>query len=93
MPFPLADMTAVTRVRYEVKDGTWLRKWTLVRGDYEMNSGSWRLEAIDGGERTLAEYTLHADPEVPVPDWLRERVQEQSMPKVIEELRRAASSD
>ncbi|OGQ11487.1 MAG: hypothetical protein A2138_05715 [Deltaproteobacteria bacterium RBG_16_71_12] len=45
MPFPLRDLTSVTRAVLEVTPGVrWQRSWRLVEGDFTVNEGYWRLE-------------------------------------------------
>ena len=88
LPFPLSDLTAKTRAVHVEGPPRWDRRWTLVKGDYEINDGSWVLEVFQGDpNRTLVTYSVHAVPHSAVPPWARRRAQESSMPGLIERLR------
>lgn len=88
MPFPLSDLTAITSAIHKEGPEVYSRKWHLLRGDYTINSGSWTLKPFDeAGTRTLVHYTLHAEPNTAVPDWVRLKAQESTFPKMIERLR------
>jgi ribosome-associated toxin RatA of RatAB toxin-antitoxin module len=91
MPFPISDLTASTRARHTIKDGTYRRAWKLLKGDYEVNTGSWTLKAYDDG-RTLVEYRIHAVPKIPVPGFLQQAAQSTSLPKLINHLRKRVAS-
>jgi len=89
MPFPYSDMTATTRVVHRVAGGRWSRRWTLIHGDYTVNSGSWLLRPFRGdANRTLVVYRAHAAPRAWVPGWIRERAQKKTLPEMILKLRR-----
>ncbi len=88
LPFPLSNLTAVTEAVHKTSSKRWSRTWTLIRGDYSVNNGSWVLSPFDTeGKRTLIVYTVHADPDTFVPDWAREKAQKSSFPDLIERLR------
>ncbi|MFP4596820.1 MAG: SRPBCC family protein [Persicimonas sp.] len=89
LPFPLSNLTAVTEAVHKTSSKKWSRTWTLVRGDYSVNNGSWVLSPFeDDAKRTLAVYTVHADPDTFVPDWAREKAQKSSFPDLMERLRK-----
>ncbi len=90
LPFPLSTLTAVTDAVHTVVPGKrWERKWQLVEGDYERNSGSWTLAPFnDAATRTLVIYKVHAVPNLPIPDGIRRAVQKKTLPNLIEHLRK-----
>lgn len=92
-PFPLGEMTSVTRAVHEVTVGRWTRRWTLVRGDYDLNSGAWILTPFGPtGQRTLLTYEVQVEPKLPVPAWLQRRAQARGMPDLYEHLRVAMTA-
>src|SRR5258706_6833630 len=60
VPFPFSDLTSVSRATLTVdeKSGHYSRAWQLIRGDYDVNEGSWRLVPLDGGTRTVVTYRI-----------------------------------
>lgn len=91
LPFPLADLTAVTKDRRKAGPDEWYRKWELVEeieSSYHANSGSFVLTPFEGDpNRTLVRYSVHAIPKTAVPDFLRKSAQKKSLPDLIERLR------
>lgn len=88
LPFPLPDLTSLTRAEHTVGDGRWTRTWRLVEGDYKTNEGSWTLTRFGGQEaRTLVEYRIHAEPSLPVPKGILASAQTSALPDLIERLR------
>ena len=89
LPFPLSTLTAVTDAVHTVIPGKkWERKWTLVEGDYEKNSGSWTLAPFTAdGSRTLVVYKVHAIPNLPIPDGIRRAAQRKTLPNIMKNLR------
>ena len=84
LPFPLSNLRAVSVATHSEQTGVWKRSWTLVRGDYEFNDGSWVLTPFENDwNRTLAVYRVHVKPNIAVPGWVRERAQKTSMPDLI----------
>ena len=71
----------------EAKIGSYTRSWTLIRGDYEVNDGSWRLVPVDGGTKTKVTYRIHVMPKTALPDSLIEATQKSRLPEVIQRLR------
>ncbi len=90
MPFPLKDLTSVTKAVHTVRDGErYCRVWTLESGDYHKNEGSWTLEPDpQRGERTLVRYIVHAEPKIRVPGKLQQLAQKRAIPALIEQLRK-----
>jgi hypothetical protein len=92
LPFPLSDLTAVTRDRRKEGPDEWYRKWKLVKNvetDYKINNGGFFLKPYqDDPNRTLFVYKVHAEPKTIVPDFLRERAQKKSLPGMVERIRK-----
>ena len=94
MPFPLSDLTSITSAvhREDANTGAYSRVWNLVKGDYAVNRGAWRLRAVDGGKRTLATYQVTAKPDIPVPTGLAALFQQGPLVRSMEALREEAKS-
>ena len=89
MPFPFDDLTAETHAIHRVESGVrWSRSWTLLKGDYTENTGSWVLTRFrEDPSRTRVEYQIHLEPKIAVPDALVQRAQKKGLPDVIVKLR------
>ncbi len=87
LPFPLSDLQAVTRAEHTQKNGVFKRAWKLVRGDYKVGRGYWQLSPYGDGQ-TLVEYEVFAVPNIPLPTFLQETAQRNSLPNMIEKLRK-----
>lgn len=92
MPFPLADLTSVTRgVETVVPGQRWSRAWTLVEGDYVSHTGGWELSAWKGDKtRTHLRYRIQAEPKIAVPQALINAAQKSALPDLVEHVRAAA---
>ena len=87
LPFPLPDLTSQTKAVQTVDpDKSYLRKWTLVEGDYHINEGSWSVTAIDE-THCKAAYRLRVQPKMPLPNSLLGTFQNTAMPRVIKNIR------
>jgi ribosome-associated toxin RatA of RatAB toxin-antitoxin module len=92
MPFPLSDLTGVTAAVHEETEAGMSRRWKLVSGDYKVNDGSWEVRPIDkAGTQSLVTYSIHAEPNTSVPDWIRESAQKKVLPEMIERVRLEAA--
>jgi ribosome-associated toxin RatA of RatAB toxin-antitoxin module len=88
LPFPLSDLTSVSRADHTVVPGErYVRRWQMVRGDYDVNEGSWTLVALDGGKRTKATYRIRARPKIPLPDKMLASAQQGTLPDLMRSLR------
>lgn len=88
LPFPLSNLVGVTEATHTVTATKWVRAWHLLRGDYEVNDGSWTLTRYnDDPKRTLAEYKLHAIPKSNVPDAILKKGQRKAIPDLFQHLR------
>ncbi len=92
LPFPLPDLTSVSRATHQVKPGTsYVRSWTMLKGDYDYNEGSWTIAAVNP-RQSKATYKLRVRPKMPVPDSMLGTFQAGTMPKIIKGLRVKASA-
>ena len=89
MPFPLSDLTGVTRAVHEESAAGMARRWTLVSGDYKVNEGSWEVKPLDG-QSSLVTYTVHAEPNTAVPAAIRELAQKKTLPEMFERVKTEA---
>jgi ribosome-associated toxin RatA of RatAB toxin-antitoxin module len=85
----VGDLTGETRAVLTVEPGVrYERRWSLIRGDFTANSGSWLLTPYQGdGKRTLVHYEIHVDPKVHVPNAIIAGFQKRSLGDLIERLR------
>ncbi len=92
LPFPLSNLTCTTDAIHTVKPGVlYKRAWTLVKGDYKTNSGSWTLAPFqDSLTETLVVYETNAEPNIALPDWIRKSAQEKTLPDLFMHLRKQA---
>ncbi len=90
LPFPLTNLWSDTKsVQREEPAGHFLRQWTLVRGTYHRNNGSWTvLPWGESGKRTLVVYMIDSDPAMLVPDALLRSAQTGSLPEVFGSIRK-----
>ncbi|MEZ4437397.1 MAG: hypothetical protein R3F65_33810, partial [bacterium] len=89
MPFPFDNLWSVVEARHsEGADGSFVRRWTLIKGTYRRNSGSWSLYPYDEGQKTLLVYQLDADPDVSLPDWVISSAQSGTLPDLFEAVRK-----
>ncbi|MBE2252531.1 MAG: hypothetical protein IAE78_23565 [Myxococcus sp.] len=93
MPFPLPDLWSdtVAQIREEPK-GHYLRAWTLVRGSYHRNNGSWTIVPWGDGKQSLVVYAIDTDPKMAVPDPLIRMGQAGSLPEVISQIRKRVAT-
>jgi len=87
VPFPMPNLTAVTEAVHDENPAKMTRTWTLVRGDYEINDGSWEIVPIKGGASSLVTYRVHAKPKAAVPGFIKNMAQKKALPELIERLR------
>jgi ribosome-associated toxin RatA of RatAB toxin-antitoxin module len=92
MPFPFSNLTGVTESVNEVSDRGMVRRWKHVSGDYKLNNGSWEVRPIDAaGTSSLVIYTIQVDPNVAVPDFLRDSAQKKTLPAILKRIRAEAA--
>ena len=89
LPFPLSNLHSEIRsVERHLPDGGFQRSWSLVRGDYERNRGSWTLLPWGAdGAHTLAIYEIDLKPNLFVPDFLIQKLQARTLSDMFDALR------
>lgn len=94
MPWPFDDLTATTRATHTIDPGKRHRRaWTLVEGDYKRNEGSWTFVPWQGAaERTLAIYSVHAEPNIAIPVAIQRRASRTTLPNLITQLRKVSGA-
>ncbi len=90
MPWPFDDLEASTKATHTVEPGKLYRRvWTLVKGTYKRNDGSWTLTPWAGdANRTLVVYEVHAEPTISIPIAIQKRASRSALPDLIERLRK-----
>lgn len=58
----------------------------------EVNTGSWTMQPIDGGKRTLATYQLLTDPGGSIPKFIANRANTTALPELFARVRKRAES-
>jgi ribosome-associated toxin RatA of RatAB toxin-antitoxin module len=92
MPFPLSNLTGITEAVHEERDTAMSRRWKLVSGDYKVNEGSWEVKALDkDATQSLVTYSIRAEPNTAVPDWIREAAQKKTLPEMFERVKSEAA--
>jgi len=92
LPFPLSNLTAVTEATHEESDKGMVRRWKLVSGDYSINNGSWEVRPLDAsGTSSLVTYSVQAEPNTAVPDFIRASAQKKALPDMIARVRLEAA--
>lgn len=90
LPFPLMNLWSDTKsVQREEPAGHFHRAWTLVRGTYRRNSGSWSIVPWGPeGKKSLVTYAIDSDPIILVPDGILRSAQTGSLPEVFQSIRK-----
>lgn len=90
LPFPLMNLWSDTKsVQREEPAGHFHRAWTLVRGSYRRNSGSWSVLPWGAeGKKTLVIYAIDSDPIILIPDGILRSAQTGSLPEVFSAIRK-----
>ncbi|MDP1825006.1 MAG: SRPBCC family protein [Archangium sp.] len=90
LPFPLANLWADTKsVEREEPAGHFHRAWSLVRGTYRRNRGSWTvLPWGSEGKKSLVVYLIDSDPSILVPEFILRAAQSGSLPQVFTGIRK-----
>jgi hypothetical protein len=90
LPFPLMNLWSDTKsVQREEPAGHYHRAWTLVRGTYRRNSGSWSIVPWGPeGKKSLVVYAIDSDPIILVPDGILRSAQTGSLPEVFSAIRK-----
>lgn len=90
MPWPLTDLWSDSKsIEREEPDGRFMRSWSLVRGTYRRNQGSWALVPWGvEGRQTLIVYVIDSDPSVVIPDAILRSAQVGALPDVFTSIRK-----
>ncbi|MEE2787014.1 MAG: SRPBCC family protein [Myxococcota bacterium] len=90
MPFPFSDLWAeVKSVEKIGDDGSFARRWSLIKGTYRRNNGSWTVRPWgSGGDHSLIVYQVDLDPETNVPDFIIRKAQTSTLPDVFDAIRK-----
>lgn len=101
--FPLVsrrDWVLKTRLERDLPGGVYRAEWEPAQVDgapapdgvvrIKVNSGSWTMEPIDGGKRTLATYQLLTDPGGSIPRFVANRANTKALPELFASVRRRA---
>ena len=58
----------------------------------KVNTGSWTMEPIDGGKRTLATYQLLTDPGGSIPTFIANKANTKALPELFARVRKRAEA-
>lgn len=94
LPFPLPNLWSDTRaVVLQEPAGSYSRTWTLVRGNYQRNSGSWTVVPWGPeGKKSLISYVIDSDPNIHLPDAILRSAQTGSLPEVFVAVRKRVAA-
>jgi ribosome-associated toxin RatA of RatAB toxin-antitoxin module len=94
LPFPLPNLWADTRSKVtEEPQGHFMRAWSLVRGNYNRDSGAWKvLPWGPEGKQSLVVYVIDSDPAMVLPDAILRAAQTGSLPEVFKAIRKRVYS-
>ena len=93
MPFPISNLTSLTRAEHHIDGTTYVRTWAFLEGDYVINEGSWTLTPYGAdGKKTLAVYRLHTQPKIALPGFVVTAVQENALPDMLRHVAKAAAA-
>ena len=89
MPFPLSNLWSESASTLtELPGGGFERSWSMIRGNYTRNNGSWRIFPwSEGGARSLIVYRIDTDPDMIIPDAILRSAQTGSLPDVFTAVR------
>lgn len=92
VPWPATNRWYILKLEDVVTSDRWFQHWSMVMGNLKTNDGSWELTPLDNG-RTLATYTVFADPGGLIPDWIINLGTTQTLPDVIRSLRKRVKEE
>ncbi len=89
MPFPVGKLWSESKsVVSESPTGSFRRAWTLVRGSYRRNTGSFTVVPFGDGTRSLVVWIIDSDPGLFLPDALLRSAQLSSLPDLFAAIRK-----
>ncbi|MCL4557657.1 MAG: hypothetical protein M1491_03360 [Deltaproteobacteria bacterium] len=92
VPWPATNRWYIIKLEDVVTPDRWFQHWGMVMGNLKTNNGSWELTPLDNN-RTLATYTVFADPGGLIPDWIINLGTTQTLPDVIKSLRKRVKEE
>lgn len=94
MPFPLSNLLSeVLSKESRLPDGGYSRAWSLRKGNYKKNTGSWTIHPWgDAGQRSLLVYRVDTEPDIMIPDAIQRRAQKGSLADMFEAIRKRVRS-
>jgi ribosome-associated toxin RatA of RatAB toxin-antitoxin module len=91
MPWPLDDLWSETRAVHTVKPNFYKRSWSLIKGTYTKNKGSWTVAPFDReAKRSKVTYKVHVVPTTGVPKWVQRKAAKSTLPDLMDALRKAS---
>ena len=89
LPWPVSNLRSVVDVTLIKRpDGSRVRTWVLVEGDYHRNEGGWLLTPRPDGF-TSVKYHVHVETKISLPDFVQRIAQKSKIPGLFENLRDA----
>ena len=93
MPFPFDDLRSVVDSKWgETKPGVWRRSWTLIKGSFHRNMGSWTVLNGPSPNTAYAVYKASVDPKISIPDLILRKAQVNSIPNLMKAVLERAKS-
>ena len=93
LPGPLSNLVSVTEVKEIPGPPVWKRRWHLLKGDYEKVDGSWDIQDFNGDQmKTRVLYTIHAIPNVSLPDFILRLAHGRAAKNLIKDIRKAVGA-
>ena len=84
MPFPFSDLWSIVNSEWgEISPGVWRRSWSLVKGSFKRNMGSWTVVSTSNPNVSYTIYKASVDPEMAVPDFILRKAQVNSIPNLM----------
>jgi len=85
---------ALTNVAYKLNIlhyGNSALEWEYISGDIRDTNGYYHLHPFNDGQWTLVDYNVYTDPGMPIPQFIINLLTRNSMPDVIEAIRKAVA--
>jgi len=93
MPFPFDDLWSTVNTKWgETQPGVWVRSWTLVRGSFNRNLGSWTVIDTPDPNVSIAVYEASVDPKVSIPDFILRAAQVNTIPDLMSAILKRAQA-
>lgn len=93
MPFPFDDLESTVDTKWgDTESGVWRRSWSLVRGSFNRNRGSWTVIDTDDPNQSIVVYEASVDPKVSIPDFILRAAQVNTIPDLMSAILKRAQS-